>query len=500
MRRRAGITVVLCAWMFSILACSQDFSRSFRPAPTDTPQAVALLPDSNTQAAVVEKVIEPTHKPTLTFTATSQPTATVTLTPSPSPTPIQRATQDPPILYYTQAGDTLKALAARFAVQPEEITSPQPIPQEGLFNPGVLLLIPPRLGETSSATLLVPDSEVVYSPSALDFNIADFVKQSGGYLSTYREWRSTGWFDGAGIIQRVATENSINPRLLLALLEFHSHWVYDRPATQDQTDYPLGRIQPSVKGLYNQLIWAVNQLSIGYYAYREGRLTDIRFSDGLSARLAPDLNAGTAALQYYFAQLYDSRRWLEALDSQTGFPALHAQMFGDPWQRARTVEPLYPAGVAQPPLSLPFARGWTWSYTGGPHGAWEHDGAYAALDFAPGANESGCVESPAWVVAAAAGLVVRTGVGLVVLDLDGDGYEQTGWVLVYLHVAAKDRIPLGSWVAANDPLGHASCEGWILDRHASAHRPQVQRRMGARRWPAALRPGRLDRPQRRHCL
>jgi LasA protease len=59
----------------------------------------------------------------------------------------------------------------------------------------------------------------------------------------------------------------------------------------------------------------------------------------------------------------------------------------------------------------------------------------------------------------AAGLVVRTGTGLVVLDLDGDGHEQTGWVLVYLHIATKDRIPLGSWLAAGEKLGHASCEG-----------------------------------------
>lgn len=55
--------------------------------------------------------------------------------------------------------------------------------------------------------------------------------------------------------------------------------------------------------------------------------------------------------------------------------------------------------------------------------------------------------------------MVRTGPGLVVVDLDGDGYEQTGWVIIYLHLATKDRIPVGSWVATGDPLGHASCEG-----------------------------------------
>jgi murein DD-endopeptidase MepM/ murein hydrolase activator NlpD len=110
---------------------------------------------------------------------------------------------------------------------------------------------------------------------------------------------------------------------------------------------------------------------------------------------------------------------------------------------------------------LPFVRNWLWSYTGGPHGAWEQDGAYAALDFAPGSVESGCVDSSTWVTASASGLVVRSGKGVVVVDLDGDGREQTGWVLVYLHVATDGKLPVGTWVDKDDQLGRPSCEGGI---------------------------------------
>ena len=85
-------------------------------------------------------------------------------------------------------------------------------------------------------------------------------------------------------------------------------------------------------------------------------------------------------------------------------------------------------------MILPFLVDQLWSYTGGPHGAWERDGARAAVDFAPGSTESGCVDSIAWVVASAPGLVVRAGHGVVVVDLDGDGNEQTGWDILYLHV------------------------------------------------------------------
>jgi murein DD-endopeptidase MepM/ murein hydrolase activator NlpD len=365
-----------------------------------------------------------------------------------------------PILYYVQAADTLPVVAVRFSVLPEEITSPQPIDPVGLLPPGQLLLIPRRLANTTSPQHLLPDSEVVYSPSAVDFDVAAYVRNAGGKLATYTEWlKSTGTTTGADIILRVAAENSINPRLLLALLEYQSGWVLGRPATLAQSEYPLGLVNLNEKGLYKQLVWAVNQLSIGYYAWREGRLTEIAFSDGSSTRLAPDLNAGSAALQYFFSKQYSGQAWLDALSMQRGLPALHERMFGSPWERALRVEPLYPPGLAQPPMILPFVENMLWSYTGGPHGAWEHDGSYAALDFAPASSEPGCVKSDAWVTASAAGKVVRSGNGVVVLDLDNDGYEQTGWVLLYLHVSAEQRIPVGANVDQGDKLGHPSCEG-----------------------------------------
>jgi murein DD-endopeptidase MepM/ murein hydrolase activator NlpD len=192
-----------------------------------------------------------------------------------------------------------------------------------------------------------------------------------------------------------------------------------------------------------------------------GLLSEIVVSDGVKARLAPELNAGTVALQSYFVNSYDSVGWLKALDVQTGLPALHERMFGNAWLRAQTVEPLFPPELTQPHLTLPFFIGQLWSYTGGPHGAWERDGARAALDFSPARTESGCVESDAWVIAAAPGIVTRSGHGVLVTDLDGDGHEQTGWVLVYLHLKMPNAIKPGTLVEAGDLLGHPSCEGGI---------------------------------------
>jgi len=74
-----------------------------------------------------------------------------------------------PILYYTQAADTLPAVAVRFGVRLEEITSPDPLPPNTLLPPNQLLIIPRRLVNTTAAERLIPDSEVVYSPSAIGF-------------------------------------------------------------------------------------------------------------------------------------------------------------------------------------------------------------------------------------------------------------------------------------------------------------------------------------------
>ena len=378
------------------------------------------------------------------------------------PTPTASLVNTAPLLYYTQAGDTLPVLAVRFGVQPGEINSPQPLPETSLLPPNQLLLIPRRLGNTTISQRILPDSELVYSPSATDFDVRAFVEQAGGYLSTYDEWlQSTKTTTGADIVTRVALENSINPRLLLALLEYQSHWVFGRPTNQAEIDYPMGKIDLAEKGLYRQLVWAVNHLSVGFYSWREGRLTDLYFSDGVTVRLAPDLNAGSVALQYYFSQLYDGEGWLGAVDPQNGFPIFYQNAFDNPWVRANTVEPLYPPELTQPHLILPFDLNRPWSYSGGPHGAWEHEGSYAALDFAPASTESGCQESSAWATAAASGLVVRSGNGVVVLDLDGDGREQTGWVLLYLHVSNDKRVPVGTWVDIGDHLGHPSCEGGV---------------------------------------
>ncbi len=483
--RRTAIIIrlfLINVLMLSVsLACA---SGAYWVAPHSSPTIppeIALL--ANT-AIPLENLPTATLAPTDPPTPTQPPLILDSPTPSPSPSPTVPANA-PPWLYYVQAADTLPVVAVRFNVSPGEITSPDPILTDTLLTPGQLLIIPRRLANTTTSQHILPDSELVFSPSATDFDIENYVKKAGGKLSGYTEWlKSTGTNTGAQIIHRVALENSINPRLLLALLEYHSHWVTGQPENQGQEDYPMGLIDLNQKGLYRQMVWAVNQLSVGYFNWREGRMIDLRFiEDGYITRLAPDLNAGSVALQYYFSQLYNGQNWLNAINLNVGFPALYESMFGNPWERAQTVEPLYPPGLKQPPLILPFELNQKWSFTGGPHGAWEQEGSYAALDFAPPSSDSGCIPSNAWVTAAASGLVVRSGGGVIVLDLDGDGFEQTGWALLYLHVSAESAVPVGTWVGMGDHLGHPSCEGG----HATGTHVHIARKFNGE-WIAADSP------------
>ena len=309
-------------------------------------------------------------------------------------------------------------------------------------------------------TWLFPDSEIVYGPSAVDFDISSYLEQSGGFLSTYRQYLMiTDWSTGAEIISLVAIENTINPRLLISLLEYQSGTILGPAENPDEFNSAMGAVDAPRQDLYGQLVWAVHHLSDGFYGWRTNTLTNFPLSDGTIVTPPPDANAGTVALQYFFGKLYDSAGLEKALDPESGFPSLYQQMFGDPWERAALVEPLVPLNIKQPALTLPFGPGKAWAFTGGPHQAFESSGPLAALDFAPPTSETGCYQSDDWVLAMADGAVIRSDLGVVVQDLDSDGLEQTGWVLIYLHIEDRHRVQLGTELVAGDQIGHPSCEG-----------------------------------------
>ena len=415
----------------------------------------AIGPMRQATAAAVGSTIEAYATPPPDSPATHSPVATAlasTATPDFSP-------PGPFFDYVTQPGDTWSALSGRFGVEPDTITPGHLIPRTGYLAPGVSLRIANGLGEVSPGVEVLPDSEVVYSPAAADFEVHALVQQAGGFLASYQEEIDDEVLSGPEIVQRVAEELSINPRLLLGLLEYRSGWVFGSPPGASDNAYPLGLRIPGRPGLYQELTVAGTQLNRGYYGWRQGTQVEATFEDGSSLRFHPELNSGSVALMHLLAILRPRERWMESLYGAGSFPTQYASWFGDPWPRAQTAGPLIPPDLLQPSLELPFAVGERWSLTGGPHPGWNAGTPRGALDFSPITSEEPCAVSARWVTASAAGTVVRAVDNAVALDLDGDGRESTGWVLIYFHLADDGLIQEGAQVVTGSQLGHPSCEG-----------------------------------------
>jgi len=454
---------VITLLALSLAGCSfyQKTPPIFVPPVGFTPTVEIILPEATEV---------PTQEPIPTADPENNPTPTAYIPPTETLVPTPEAQQEP-IVYHAQAGDTIAVVATHFGVGKDQIQSNVELPEHSFINPGTLLVIPQVLINTTSSSHLLPDSEFVYSRAITDSDfpedVIQFVQEAGGYLSEEREYEHSNLTNGAEIVKNIAQNNSINPYLLLAMLEYQSNWVFGQPQNLAQLKYPMGYINYDDDGLVRQLRWAVNQLSIGYYGWREGRLTEVFLknaqspSRNVTARIEPSLNAGTVALQYFYSQIYDSDEWIQALDDDTGFVTTYEEMFGSPENRTQ-YEPLFSHNLVQPDLELPFMPGVVWNYTGGPHGAWEREGSWSAVDFAPSGFRGECSNSYAYVTASAPGLVVRAADGAVVINLDYNDNEHSGWVLLYLHIATDGRVVnAGDEVNTGDRLGHPSCEGGI---------------------------------------
>jgi murein DD-endopeptidase MepM/ murein hydrolase activator NlpD len=400
-------------------------------------------------------------EPTLTAAPPTRPLPTEERLPPASaatPLPTRARWEFGEVLPYTiQSGDTLAAIAAHFNATAEVIRIHNKdfnFDQFTTLPPGQSLTIPayyaPLMGTPYH---IIPDSELVASAGQQTFALKSTIIEYGGFLSRYSEYAEEKTRPSWEIIEQVSRDYSLNPRLLLGLIEYRSG-ALTQPGVADFT-YPLGYKDNLHAGLHKQLVWAAEQLTRGYYGWREGTLVEASTKDGYVERLDFWQNAGTVALHTLFGELMNQDEFATAA-SPEGFGATYRKLFSDPFKYEVTI---IPANLQQPQLALPFLPGKTWGYTGGPHPAWGEETPWGALDFAPPAVVGGCGYSTEWVTAVAGGVVTRSGEAALILDLDGDGDEHTGWTIFYYHLGTDDLAPAGQVLKAGDPLGHPSCEG-----------------------------------------
>jgi len=444
-----------------IASCSPSAGEA-TPYPTYDP--FAPVNQTNVPAPIQQgEVIVPTRTagPTPTRAALS-----VTLPPRNSnsepttPTPDLPHQLPPPRdvvdQYTVQAGDTLGSIAQGYGIPLDALMQANGLNEASILSIGTILNIPPVEVNTipGSALKIIPDSELIYGPASIQFDLDAYLKSQGGYLSNYVQDVDGEYLSGAEIVMRVAKNYSVNPRLLVALIEYRSKWVTN--SVPENVDYPLGYYDDYYAGLYRQIAWAADNLNRGYYYWRVNAISTLPLSDGTYVPLDSTINAGTAGVQYFLSK-FNSRAIWDFDVSEDGFFRTYNRLFGYPFDYG--IASLLPFNLSQPPMQLPFQESVTWSFTGGPHGGWDSGSAWAALDFAPPGEAAGCVVSDAWVVAVTDGLIVRAENGAVVQDLDNDGYEQTGWTVLYMHIESRDRVQANTYVYAGDVIGHPSCEG-----------------------------------------
>lgn len=422
---------------------------SFTPVPIQPGEIIlaTTTPAGPTPTRAPISVTIPTRKANSSFTA---PTPDA---PHPLPPPREYIDQ-----YTVQPGDTLGSIARSYGITLEALMQANGLNEVSILSVADVLNIPPIEADPIPGTSfkIIPDSELIYGPASIAFDIDAFLKSKAGYLSNYVQDVDGVYLSGAQIVTRVAQNYSVNPRLLIALIEYRSGWVTN-PVPQN-VDYPLGNYDDFYAGLYRQLAWAADNLNRGYYSWRVNALGTLPLNDGSYVPLDPTINAGTAGVQYFFS-LYNSRGVWDFDVSALGLFQTYNLLFGNSFDY--DIASLLPSNLTQPPMQLPFAKGATWSFTGGPHGGWDSGSAWAALDFAPPGEPTGCSTSEAWIVAVSDGLITRADNGAVIQDLDNDGFEQTGWTVLYMHIEFRDRVQPNTYVYAGDVIGHPSCEGGI---------------------------------------
>ena len=359
------------------------------------------------------------------------------------------------IIHTVRAGETVGLVAEFYGRSITEILEVNDLTENDLVFVGQQLIIPASPAMPGPRFKIIPDSELVYGPSAQGFDVRRIANAYDGYLLRYEEEVEGTFLAGPEIVSLVAHRFSVNPRLLLAFLEYRAGWLTQPTAVSPQ--FPLDSSNPNRTGLYLQLSWAADQLNAGFYGRSEGNVLTLILNDGSRIAYNAQINHGTAGVQRLLGQTNQSfGEWLEAT-GPNGFYALYSALFGNPF--AYTVDPIQPNNLTQPSLRLPWAGDETWFYTGGPHGGWAAGSAWAALDFATPGEQLGCVQTEYWVTAVSDGIVTRSEFGAVVVDMDGDNYAGTGWAITYMHIETRDRAPVGTELKAGDRIGHPSCEG-----------------------------------------
>ncbi len=314
----------------------------------------------------------------------------------------------------------------------------------------------PTSASTSSPAPLLDDGRLFYEPGWGATEVRRYLEGRPGILGQWRTWLGDQEVALADIIAGYGFLYGVNPKVLLALLEFQGGLVDDPSPSPDALDWALGYRNDQARGLELQLDWAAREI---YRSRRDYPLaTAIFLADGSSVDLPPGTNLGSYAVLRLVGLGGDEYR-LNLLQGTTedSFVQTYRRLFGeDP----RLSWGELPALTIRPFLIKPY------------HGDYEvtslfdHAGPFLSPDGVvvshmgseanglPGDGHNGwdyALDFDVPVVAAAGGVVLWAGpsddrcgspaLG-VVLD-HGNGFQTLYWHLSRVDVASGEQVSQG---------------------------------------------------------
>jgi len=330
--------------------------------------------------------------------------------------------------------------------------------------------------EQQSVPMILPDSRVVFGPRLSTFRTQQFLDGFPGILRDLHETVEGNSMAASDMINLVAHYYSLNPKLILALIEFRSGLVSEAEPPREAMDFALGHFDAHDKGFLAQLTWAAQTIVEGYYGYKTGVSGSFTLTDGTLIDDRELVNAGSYAIRRLLAMDLPPEQWQSAVSrDNASFYATYVKLFGDPFAEAMAQGPEVRI-ESQPMLHLPWNIGDTWYYTAGPHRNdgctnWENGicqdnwGILSSVDFAPTGDYGKCDGNSdlyvpgQWVLAAGDGVVTFAANSLVEIDHDGDGDPGTGWATSYFHLYDDSiQVPWGASVSSGAALGNPSCQ------------------------------------------
>lgn len=172
-------------------------------------------------------------------------------------------------------------------------------------------------------------------------NVQQFLDRQPGVLKRWNEDEHTA----AEIIQSYTSYYSLDPRIVLALLELDKRLLSDSNPLPESLSKPLAPTGP--EGFGEQIEWAVREIRAGFGPY--DKPPEVTFTDGGSATLDLAQEPSTVAVQRFLANGRSSSEWRKLVDA-------YLPLFRTLWNESPKAPTPTPA-ASRPFLRLPWPAG-----------------------------------------------------------------------------------------------------------------------------------------------